>query len=203
MLPSPSDTRASLLQRLRDERDVLAWEEVMSIYGPLVLRMAMHQGLQRADAEDVLQEVFSAVLASLGKWLEQDQRSGFRKWLLGICRNTSLNAINRKPKGGVGLGGTSGIEELAKLPDSIESLESEFDIEYQKQVYRWAAKRVRKEVSETTWLAFERTHLHGIPIEQAARELGMFAANVYVARSRVMKRLRSLVKDFTEEGTSE
>lgn len=203
MLPSPSDTRASLLQRLRNERDVIAWEEAMSIYGPLVLRMAMHQGLQRADAEDVVQEVFSAVLESLDKWLEQDKRSGFRRWLLGICRNTSLNAINRKPKGGVGVGGTSGIEELANLPLSREALESEFDVEFKKQVYQWAARRVRKEVTETTWLAFERTHLHGVPIEQAARELGMVAGNVYVARSRVMKRLRSLVMEFTEEGTSD
>lgn len=202
MPPSPSDTRASLLLRLRDEHDMLAWDEVMSIYGPLVLRMAMRQGLQQADAEDVVQEVFSAVSTSIDKWLDQDRRSGFRKWLLGICRNASLNAINRKPKGGVGFGGSSGMEVLAQLSERNEKLESEFDDEYQRQVYQWAAGRVREEVTEVTWLAFERTHLNGISIEQAAQELGVVAGNVYVARSRVMKRLRALIKEFIDDAAA-
>lgn len=199
MRPSSFDTRTSLLYRLRDEGDLLAWQEVVSIYAPLIRRMARHQGLQPTDAEDVVQEVFLAVYASIDKWLAQEERSGFRRWLLGICRNTSLNAINRKPRGAVGLGGTTGVDELAKVPDLAKELESMFDLECQRQVYQWAAARVRQEVSEKTWLAFHRTHVDGITIEAAAQELGMIAGNVYVARSRVMKRLQTLVREFSSE----
>jgi hypothetical protein len=73
MLPSPSDTRASLIVRLRDQEDRDAWDEVLAIYGPLVFRMAMRQGLQRADAEDVVQQVFTAIFQSVEKWLEQSE----------------------------------------------------------------------------------------------------------------------------------
>ncbi len=43
------------------------WRRGMSfvaIYGPLVHRLAMRQGLQAADAEDVVQQVFAAVAQS-------------------------------------------------------------------------------------------------------------------------------------------
>lgn len=53
MLPSPPETRASLIVRLRDVADVAAWDEFVAIYGPLVYRLAIRQGLQAADAEDV------------------------------------------------------------------------------------------------------------------------------------------------------
>lgn len=195
---SPADTPASLLHRLREDGDVLAWEEIMAVYGPLVLRMALRQGLQQADAEDIVQEVFSAVYNSIEKWLHQPERPRFRRWLLGICRNLSLNAINRKPRGGIGKGGSSGIEELAQISDSPDKLASEFDVEFRRQVYQWAAHRVRQEVSETTWLAFHHSHLEGKSIETVATLLGITASNIYVSRSRVMKRLREMVKKFIE-----
>ena len=55
MTSSPPETRASLIQRLPNPADVAAWDEVMSIYGPLVYRLARRKGLQPADADDLVQ----------------------------------------------------------------------------------------------------------------------------------------------------
>ena len=55
MIPSPPETRASLILRLRDAADVAGWDELVAIYGPLVFGMAQRQGLQAADADDVVQ----------------------------------------------------------------------------------------------------------------------------------------------------
>ncbi len=60
----------------------------------------MRQGLQPADAEDVVQQVFTAIFQSVEKWLEQSERGRFRNWLIGIGRNVALNMLNRKPKEG-------------------------------------------------------------------------------------------------------
>lgn len=65
MLPSSSETRVSLILRLRDAADVAAWDEFVAIYGPIVYRMALRQGPQRADADDVVQQVFAAVAQSV------------------------------------------------------------------------------------------------------------------------------------------
>ena len=193
MLPSPSDTRASLIVRLRDQEDRDAWDEVLAIYGPLVFRMAMRQGLQRADAEDVVQQVFTAIFQSVEKWLEQSKRGRFRNWLIGIGRNVALNMLNRKPKGGIGVGGTEGHDMLDRLKAEKDELASEFDIEYQREVYRWAAQRIQSDVDPKTWEAFRLTHVDEVSISDVAKLLGVGVGQVYVARSRVMKRLQSLV----------
>lgn len=50
MISSPPEIRASLILRLPDAADAAAWDELVAIYGPLVFRLALRQGLQAADA---------------------------------------------------------------------------------------------------------------------------------------------------------
>jgi len=182
--------------RLKDAADVAAWDEVAAVYGPLVFRMAQRQGLQAADADDVVQDVFAAVAKSVSDWVDQPQRGRFRLWLLGIMRNIAINVLTRRPHGSVGRGGDDPIDALAKVPEPSGPLSSQFDLEYQREVYRWAAEQVRDSVAKVTWDAFYLTHMEGVPIENAAKQLGISVGNVYIARSRVMSRLRELAKEF-------
>src|SRR5688572_21825063 len=87
MLSSPPDTRASLILRLPNAADVAAWDEFVAVYEPLVFRLALGRGLQPADADDLVQEVFSAVANQVGEWLQRMDRGSFRAWLLRIARN--------------------------------------------------------------------------------------------------------------------
>ena len=196
MIPSPPETRASLILRLKDAADVAAWDEVAAIYGPLVYRMALWQGLQSADADDVVQEVFSAVASSVTKWVEQPKRGSFRAWLLAMSRNIAINVLTRRPHGSVGCGGVDIVSALANLPAPSGPLSSQFDLEYQREVYRWAAEQVRETVARITWDAFHLTHMEGVSIADASQQLGISIGKVYIARSRVMSRLRELAKQF-------
>lgn len=196
MPTSPPETRASLILRLRDAADVAAWNEVVAVYGPLVFRLARRQGLQAADADDVVQEVFAAVATSVGLWMEQPQRGRFRNWLLGIARNIALNVLLRRPRGTVGPGGDEALASLAEIPAPDGPLSSQFDLEYKLEVYRWAAEQVRESVALPTWDAFRLTHVEGVAIPEAAGRLGTTVGNIYIARSRVMNRLRDLVRQF-------
>ena len=196
MSPSPPDTRASLILRLRDAADMAAWDEVVAIYAPLVFRMAQRQGLQAVDADDVVQEVFSAVARSIDRWLDQAQRGRFRGWLLGITRNIAINVLTRRPCGGAGVGGEDSLRVLAEIPRAEDAVSSQFDVEYRREVYCWAARQVRDSVTPTTWDAFHLTQLEGVSIADAARRLGVSVGNVYIARSRVMNRLRELARQF-------
>lgn len=193
---SPPDTRFSLILRLRDVADHAAWDEILEVYGPLVFRCARQRGLQAADAEDVVQEVFSAVARSVGQWLNQAQRGRFRSWLLGITRNIAINVLTRAPRGGVGHGGDVGLAELTVMPDPDGANSRLFDREFEWQVYHWAASRVRDSVKVVTWEAFQLTHLEGLTVQEAADRLGISLGNVYIARSRVMSRLKEIVRQF-------
>jgi RNA polymerase sigma-70 factor, ECF subfamily len=54
-------------------------------------------------------------------------------------------------------------------------------------------------VSDSTWQAFAMSHIENQPIDVVANHLGVSAGNVYIARSRVLSRLREMVKQFEEQ----
>ncbi len=183
--------------RLPDSADVAAWDEVVAVYGPLVYRVARRKGLQPADADDLVQEVLSAVARSIGQWLERDDRGRFRTWLLRISRNTAINFLTRRKHLPQSPDSHNAANALAGLAEASD-VSLEFDREYQRETFRWAAEQVREAVAEKTWQAFWLTTVEDRPVAAVAEELKMPPGNVYVARGRVMARLRTLVRQFEE-----
>lgn len=195
-MPSPLETRASLIVRLPDAADARAWDEFAAVYAPLVYRLARRHGLQPADADDLVQEVLSAVARSVETWLASDSRGPFRAWLLRIAKNVAINFLTRPKHRPMGNG-----DEFHRLAEHVADggdAASEFDLEYRREIFRWAAAQVRAAVAERTWQAFRLTSVEGQPSETAARELKMSVGSVYIAKSRVMARLREVVKQFEE-----
>lgn len=95
----------------------------------------------------------------------------------------------------VAAGGTSA---RLRLQDAVDerNTEDELEQEYRRQLFRSAARLARDEFEETTWLAFWLTTVEGQAIPVVAEELGKTVGAVYVARSRVMQRLREKVREF-------
>ena len=99
MRPSYEPTRASLILRLQDAEDMAAWDEFAAIYGPVVFNVALNRGFQAADADNLVQEFFMAVAASVANWLQRDDRGSFRAWLLRIDSNASVDkSVDDRPK---------------------------------------------------------------------------------------------------------
>ncbi len=96
----------------------------------------------------------------------------------------------------MGLGGDLAQDRLAQLP-AEES--AEFNLEYHRETFRWAAAQVRDLVSETHWNVFSETTLAGRPIAEVAAENNMSVGSVYIVRSRVMARLKKMVQRFEEQ----
>ena len=88
MTSSPPETRDSLILRLQDANDIVAWDEFAEIYAPVVYRSARRIGLQSADADDVVQEVLAAVARSVKDWIARSDRGAFRAWLFRIAPET-------------------------------------------------------------------------------------------------------------------
>ena len=196
MNSSPPETRASLLLRLQDAADVEAWDSLVAVYGPVVFRMARRQGFQAADADNLVQEVLISVARSVSQWLERKDRGSFRAWLLRIARNQAINLLTRVATRPFELDGEEAERRLDTLQAPDGELSSQFDLEYRREIFQWAADQIRTSVAETTWQAFWLTHIQGIGIAEAADRLGVKVGNIYFARSRVMSRLRVLVKQF-------
>ena len=195
MHTSPPETRASLILRLQDAEDVAAWEEFVGIYSPVIFRVAVGRGFQAADAENVVQEVLLAVARSVTQWLSRTDRGSFRAWLLRIARNQTFDLINARATRTLGTDGRDAERLMADLRAKAD-LSSVLDFEYERVVFQWAADQVRNSVAEHTWQAFWLTRVEGLAVGEAARKLNLRPGNIYFARSRVMARIKELVKQY-------
>jgi RNA polymerase sigma-70 factor (ECF subfamily) len=190
-------TRASLIVKLRDPSDEMAWSEFVTLYEPLVYRLARQKGLQDADARDLCQEVFRAVAQAVDRW--EPGRGSFRGWLSRIARNMLINFLTRKQSQFRGSGATSVIELLERQPAPDPSASAHFEAEYQRRVFQWAADDVRGEFTASTWQAFWQSAVEDRPPSQVAAELDLSVGAVYIARSRVLARLKRRIEKLADE----
>lgn len=185
-------TRPSLLLRLKGERDERAWAEFLTIYEPLVLRLMRKRGLQESDAHDASQQVLLRISGAIERYQPDGAQASFRRWLFRVARNVVLTFLAKQSRLPEALDERQVADVL--LADCAES--DLFDEEYQQQVLAWATEQVRREFKDTTWRAFVETSINGRAITEVADELSLSPGSVYVARSRVIARLRGKVEEF-------
>jgi RNA polymerase sigma factor (sigma-70 family) len=192
-------TRASLLLRLRDPQDHGAWVEFVTLYEPVIYRLLRRNGLQDADARDVMQELFLAVNRSIDRWEPAKERGSFRGWLRRVARNLVINWLKHRDRRAIATGGSDLQTILDMLPAAAGPESVEFDRELRRALFHLAAEQVRREVHSTSWQAFWETSVLGTTSADAAKKLGLAPGAIRVARCRVLARLRATVNAMEKE----
>ncbi|HVA51726.1 MAG TPA: RNA polymerase sigma factor [Pirellulales bacterium] len=193
MTESP-ETHASLILRLHDRADQQAWREFVEIHQPVIYRLARYKGLQHADADDVVQQVLSAVAGAVERWQPDENRGRFRTWLQTIARNRIANALSRQAADRAS--GESGERELLARQPAAEADSRLLVTECRREIFQWAARQIRDEFETDTWDAFWQTAVQGRKVSDVARLLGKTAGAIYTARSHVMRRLKQKVLEW-------
>ncbi|MEM9588349.1 MAG: sigma-70 family RNA polymerase sigma factor, partial [Planctomycetota bacterium] len=166
---------------------------------PMVYQIARRYGLQSADARDLVQEVLAAVATAVQRFTVDPQRGRFRTWLFSVARNQTLNYIRQLQRGPDAVGGSDGWRRMSMLSTQDDETDAEFQGVFRKRAFDWAARRIRSSVSDSSWTAFTRTAIEGVSAQRVADELGLSVGAVYLAKSRVMARLRQLVQDVSPD----
>lgn len=191
-------TRASLLVQLRDGANHGAWQEFINLYGPVIYGFARKRGLQDADAADLMQEVMRSVTGAIGR-LDYDPTQGtFRGWLFTITRNKIFNFLSARRNRPQGSGDTTTNRLLETHPDASDGANA-WEIEYQRRLAALAMERVKGEFQEKTWRAFWLTAVEGLATSDVAGEVGLSPGAIYVARSRVLARLKEEVESLQQQ----
>ena len=188
-MPRVPDTRASLILRLPTKTDAQAWREFVSIYEPFLHRFVRRQGMQDADARELVQDVLLSVVQAVGQWQSDATRAKFRTWLFRIARNRMIDILSNWQRNAV-RGGASGLHDIAQP----ELLVEQAQLAHRRELFRWASTQVKQQVQPTTWLAFWRTSVEEVSVPDVAKELGITPGAVYIARSRVAARLKEELK---------
>jgi RNA polymerase sigma factor (sigma-70 family) len=187
-----SRTSASLLMRLRAApADQAAWAEFVDRYGRKLLGWCRHWGLQESDAQDVTQDVLVRLAVKMREFVYDPARS-FRAWLKTLARHALSDFCD--DRGRVGAAGGSQAVQILQSVEAREDLVRQLEDEFDRELLEEAIMRVRSRVVPKTWRAFELTAHEGRSGAEAAEELGMTAAAVFVARGRVQKLLQEEVR---------
>lgn len=184
-------TQKSLIFRIRDAGDTDAWTRFVEIYGPLIYRYGRRRGLQDADAADLSQTVLTEVSHCIGRFKYEAAIGRFRNWLMVIAR-FKLSRLAHKQARHTGSGDTQMLTLLNQQP-AADDLAEQWESEYQNHLFRWAAEQIQNEVEPQTWQAFWQTAVANRPPAEVAQELNMKVGTVYVARSRVLLRIRDRI----------
>ena len=196
MTESPP-TRSSLLVRLRNHEDQPAWNEFVDIYAPLIHSYGVHRGLQDADAADLAQDVLQSVWGACDRFEYDPQRGSFRGWLFTVTRNKLLNLVDRKERRGKQAQGTVA-QDLMKQQPADDHLEEAWIEQHRARLFDWACEEVREEFTPPTWKAFWKTAVDDVAASRVAQELGISIGAVYIAKSRVLTRLREKIQSIEE-----
>lgn len=186
---------SGLLRGLR-ARQPEAWQRFLRLYGPLVYSWCRTRWrLPPADAADVLQDVVTRALESIG-----DFRDGnFLAWLAAITRSRAANHLRRNPTRAVG--GSDAQRLLAELADPHDPEETTGELGAPAEsggVLRRAIEEVRARAAPASWRAFWQVTVEGRNPADVAAELGMTRNAVYIANSRILSRLRTALGEFNE-----
>jgi RNA polymerase sigma-70 factor (ECF subfamily) len=185
-------TSTSLLRRLRDPRAREAWDRFVQLYAPLLYTWASHMGLQDADAADLVQDVFTVLVQKLPEFA-YDRHQSFRGWLWTVTKNKWREHHRRRASRGKEVG--DAFLPDAASPDPRSALE---EVEYRRHLIARALEVMRDDFQPSTLRACWEHVVVGRPAAEVAAELGMSEGAVYVAKCRVLRKLRQELDGLLE-----
>jgi RNA polymerase sigma factor (sigma-70 family) len=192
------DTSLSLLARLRQSADNGAWNRLVQLYAPLLRAWLRRYDVQASDADDLVQEVLLAIAKDLNSFDHGGRPGAFRSWLRAILVNRLRHfwrARGRRPQA---RGGSDFERRLDQLEDPTSEMSQLWNREHDQHVAARLLALAEPYFAPNTWKAFRRVALEGARPDAVAQELDMSLNAVFIAKSRVLSRLRQEAEGLVE-----
>lgn len=190
-------THISLLARVAEGGDPAAWAEFCDRYGELIRNFAARRGLQPSDRDDVMQDVLIALTKAMPGFEYDPQRGKFRSYL----KTTVIRAVVRRfcqSDRGIDLSKLDELSRAATLDDEVEDV---WEAEWRQYHLRRAMSAAGSEFNTTDLTAFRAYALEGQDAAEVASRLGVSVDSVYQVKSRLLRRLGSIIEQqIAEEG---
>lgn len=195
-----SATHSTLLERMRDAANPMAWQEFFNRYWRAMYAFALRQRCSEHTAEDVVQDAMLAVYENIDIFNYDRSRGRFKNWLLTLVRQKVALRRRKQADKEAAVGGSGNVAESAKPAEDPESPERVWEAVCEKALLLALLDVIRKEVEAATYQAFELTALHEVPVSEAADLIGLSPNAVSQARRRVFDRMKELGAPYGRSG---
>jgi RNA polymerase sigma-70 factor (ECF subfamily) len=188
-------TTTHVLEQLKTSDEAQAWDKLCDCFRPVVIKFAMQLGLSVIDAEDAAQETMVAFLKAFRSGKYDRDKGRLSHWLFGIAKRVILNLRGRKPLEHLVADKTTGTSFWDLIEDD-HSIRRSWETEWRHMILTRCLEQVRREFDPKVLEAFELHALKGMPVEEVTQRLDVSRNAVYIAKSRILSRLRQLTSEF-------
>jgi RNA polymerase sigma-70 factor (ECF subfamily) len=193
-----TDTPRSLLERLHHQPDEESWKRLIELYTPLLRRWLRQSGVEGADAADLMQEVFVALVHELPSFEHSQRRGAFRRWLHTILLNRLCGYWKVRQTTPETADSSKILQELDRLQDPASDLNQLWEREHDVFVAQRVLQLIENDFTPAIWEAFRRQVLDGQNPAEVAQALGLSLDSVYAAKSRVLRRMRREIEGLID-----
>ena len=185
-------TRVSLLERVRDRSDAVAWRELYDVYAPLLFDYARGRGLSRADAEEIRDQCLAVVAEKIAAFEYDRARGGFRCWLRSIAERKVIDLWRKRRQ-------KRGSSVLKTLREPSLSPAQLWEEHWRLNLMRRTVNGLRGEVPALVYEAFRLIVFEELSVEEVSARLGMNANQIYKAKARCLARVRETLTRLEAE----
>lgn len=185
-----SETSVSLLERLRKQPDDAGWHRLVEMYTPLLRNWMRQQFLINEDTDDLVQEVLLVLTRELSNFEHNGRPGAFRRWLKTILLHRLQGYWRSKQNRPIATEQSDFAHKLEQLEDPTSGLSQLWDREHDRHIMARLLEQIEPQVTPATWQAFRQVVLEGKDEASVAKEIGISVNAVFIAKSRVLARLR-------------
>jgi RNA polymerase sigma-70 factor (ECF subfamily) len=187
LLPLTRQSLIGLLQQSQGDQAARnqARGQFYESYAPVILRWCLGSGLQRADAEEVTQDVVLKLFDAIKSY--RPEKGRFRCWLKTVVHNAVVDTLRRSAQRPRNL--DNGRLDQVLSPASLADLERNLDEALPPHfvLAQEVKARVLERISPRAWELFERHKVNGETAAEVARDLGISEGSVYTAANRIVR----------------
>lgn len=189
-------TTTAILDGLHDSANAELWEAFDRRYRPILVGFARNLGVGEVDAADIAQETLSRFVHEYRDGKYDRTRGRLGAWLVGIARYRILD-LRRKLAGRRQIVDDDAVAAL----DDERHLTQVWENERKHAVLRDAMQELRSNsrTDSRTIEMFELLMVHGLTTQAVAEQMSVTDHDVYLAKSRVAQRLRTIVERIEAE----
>jgi RNA polymerase sigma-70 factor (ECF subfamily) len=187
-------TRMSMLLRIKDGNEI-GWDEFYDTYRPLIHLRAGDRGLLPDERDELLQNVMISIFKSKMIFSYDPEKGRFRTYLKNLVDRRAIDLLRkRRPE----VADLDTLEEQGRQPSSSdhEKQERRWEKAWRQHLLRQGLVEVQRHVTEPIYQAFRRCTLERQDPKGVAKDLGISVASVYMAKHRVLARLRVILSDL-------
>ena len=187
-------TRSSVLRAVANTENEAAWQRLFDLYAGFVFSIARSKGLNDADADDIVQVVFTDLARNLPTFQYDRAKGKFRAYLSGLV---NWRVMDKLKVGKRDADLKASFWEEAKAASSDDNGFAER--EWQAAALEEALRRIKPDVNPEHYAAFVASAIEGQDTETVMRLYGISSDNLYQIRKRLTAKLRETVEQVLKE----